>query len=163
MIDLFTKQEKLFICFLLLAIIVGAGFKIYRSYSRVYPKLVEHGDIKETEQQIPQKAALIDSSLLEVKALTFNKANLIEKEASLLNIDSSTESNKEGWLIEINSATTTELARLPQIGPVLANRIVEYRNTYGTFKDIDELIKVKGIGEKKLNLIRAYLYIKQKK
>jgi comEA protein len=159
MIDLFTKQEKIFISFLLFAIIVGAGAKIYKSYSRAAPQLTQPGDIQETEKQIQQKAALIDS-LLEVRTLTFTEANLVEHEVSFVTVDSSKESNNKRLLIEINSATATELVQLPQIGPVLADRIVEYRNTYGAFKDIEELIKVKGIGKKKLKTIRSYLYIK---
>jgi competence protein ComEA len=63
--------------------------------------------------------------------------------------------------IEINSATIEELVQLPQIGPVLANNIIAYRNTHGAFYDIEDLIKVKGIGKKKLNAIKPYIFIQQ--
>ena len=159
MMDLFTKQEKIFICFLLLAIIIGAGIKIYKSYPRSATQLTQPADGKETEKQIQKKAALIDS-LLEGRTFIFNQPNLVEDEVSSSSIDSSEGSNKNNLMIEINSASAVELVRLPQIGPVLAERIVEYRNVYGAFKNIEELIKVKGIGEKTLNSIRPYLYIK---
>ena len=51
--------------------------------------------------------------------------------------------------VSINSGNTGELDSLPGIGVTLAQRIVDYRNQHGGFKDIMELRKVSGIGEKK--------------
>ena len=51
-------------------------------------------------------------------------------------------------LININSATIQELSTLPRIGEQTAKRIVEFRKTHGKFKRIQDLMKVKGIGEK---------------
>lgn len=53
-------------------------------------------------------------------------------------------------LININTATAAQLETLPGIGEVLAQRIVDYRNTYGPFKSVYALTNVKGIGEKRL-------------
>ena len=50
--------------------------------------------------------------------------------------------------ININSATATELETLPRIGPVVAQRIVDYRTKNGNFKKVEEIMKVQGIGEK---------------
>jgi len=50
--------------------------------------------------------------------------------------------------ININTATVTELELLPQIGPALAGRIIDYRAAHGPFKSITELDKVSGIGPK---------------
>lgn len=59
--------------------------------------------------------------------------------------------------ININTATADELAAfLPGIGEVKAKRIVEYRETAGGFDSVDELLNVKGIGEKTLANIRPY-------
>jgi competence protein ComEA len=56
--------------------------------------------------------------------------------------------------VDINTATEKELAKLPGIGAAIAKRIVEYRNAHGGFKSIDELKKVKGIGDKKFEAIK---------
>jgi competence protein ComEA len=48
--------------------------------------------------------------------------------------------------ININTAGKNELTTLPRIGPVLADRIIEYREKQGPFKKIEEITKVKGIG-----------------
>lgn len=59
--------------------------------------------------------------------------------------------------ININTATADELAAfLPGIGEVKAKRIVEYRETAGGFDSVDELLNVKGIGEKTLQNLRPY-------
>jgi len=54
----------------------------------------------------------------------------------------------KGKQVNINSATAEQLTTLPKIGPKTAERIIEYRKTNGNFKRIQELMKVKGIGEK---------------
>ncbi|NLM36757.1 MAG: helix-hairpin-helix domain-containing protein [Firmicutes bacterium] len=63
--------------------------------------------------------------------------------------------------LDPNTASYEELQILPGIGPVLAARIIEYRETVGKFQTIDDLLAVKGIGEKTLAKIRPYLVIKE--
>lgn len=56
-------------------------------------------------------------------------------------------------VIDINQADIQELDELPGIGPAIAARIVEYREENGPFSKIEDLMEVRGIGEKKfLNL-----------
>lgn len=50
--------------------------------------------------------------------------------------------------IPINTAQTDELDVLPGIGPALAGRIVAYRKEHGSFKTVEDIKKVKGIGNK---------------
>ena len=50
--------------------------------------------------------------------------------------------------ISINTAQTDELDVLPGIGPALAGRIVAYRKEHGPFKTVEDIKKVKGIGNK---------------
>lgn len=56
--------------------------------------------------------------------------------------------------ININTASAEELETLPDIGPALAERIIAYRETHGLFKNVDDLINVKGIGEAVLSELR---------
>lgn len=48
-------------------------------------------------------------------------------------------------IINVNSATQKDLETLKGVGPVIAERIVQYRESYGNFSSIDELEKIKGI------------------
>ncbi|MBI1742678.1 helix-hairpin-helix domain-containing protein [Candidatus Acetothermia bacterium] len=61
--------------------------------------------------------------------------------------------------IGLNSATYEELLAVPGIGPVLAQRILDYRKEHGSFKTIEELNNIKGIGPKTLEKLKPYLRI----
>lgn len=73
-------------------------------------------------------------------------------------VNSSTESNPQK--ININTATAKELESLPGIGPVLAQRIVDYRAQKGGFKSIEEIKEVSGIGDKKFEAIKDLITVK---
>ncbi|GAB4274962.1 MAG: ComEA family DNA-binding protein [Coriobacteriia bacterium] len=57
--------------------------------------------------------------------------------------------------IDVNRASAEELETLPGIGPVTAAAIIAERETNGPFRSVDDLLRVRGIGEKKLDAIRA--------
>ena len=56
--------------------------------------------------------------------------------------------------IHINTADEKKLDELPGVGPVMAKRIVEYRNEHGPFESVDDLAKIRGIGAEKLARIK---------
>jgi competence protein ComEA len=62
--------------------------------------------------------------------------------------------NAGGGSLSLNRATATELETLPGVGPVLAERIVAYREEHGRFDEVEDLLGVPGIGETKLSSIR---------
>jgi competence protein ComEA len=62
--------------------------------------------------------------------------------------------------INLNTATAEQLEAIPGIGPVLAQRIIEYRQTHGRFQSVDELREVRGIGPKRLENMRPYVVVK---
>ncbi len=59
--------------------------------------------------------------------------------------------------ININAASPGDLKRIPGIGEVIARRIIDYRNQFGSFKDLEDLKKVKGIGDKKIEAIKKHV------
>jgi competence protein ComEA len=61
------------------------------------------------------------------------------------------------FLVDINQADWPELAVLPEIGPTLAQRIVDSRESSGPFVDHNDLRRVRGIGPLTLERMRPYL------
>jgi len=61
--------------------------------------------------------------------------------------------------VNINTASSTDLEKLPGVGPAMAQRIVEYRQKNSGFKKIEDLMQVKGIGEKKFLRLKPLVTI----
>ena len=59
--------------------------------------------------------------------------------------------------IDLNTADSAQLQRIPGIGPAMAERILAYRRTAGRFRSPDELMQVSGIGDKKYQKMRPFL------
>jgi competence protein ComEA len=59
--------------------------------------------------------------------------------------------------VDVNSASEQQLMSVPGIGASLAKRIVDFRDKNGKFANVDDLMKVQGIGEKSIEKLRPYL------
>jgi competence protein ComEA len=64
-----------------------------------------------------------------------------------------------GGQVDLNTATAEQLEELPGVGPVLAQRIVDWRTEHGRFSSVDELQEVSGVGEKKFADIRPHVRV----
>jgi len=61
--------------------------------------------------------------------------------------------------INLNTATLDDLQKLPGVGAKVAQRIIDFRKQNGPFKKIEDLMKVKGIGEKTFNKFKESLTV----
>jgi comEA protein len=62
-------------------------------------------------------------------------------------------------MVNLNTATADQLANLPGIGPKTADLIIQYRTKNGPFKKIEELMNVRGIGEKSFLKLKSRLTV----
>jgi competence protein ComEA len=61
--------------------------------------------------------------------------------------------------VDLNAATATELMQLPRVGARTAARILAFRKEHGPFRRPEELMNVKGIGEKSFLLLKPHLVV----
>ena len=61
--------------------------------------------------------------------------------------------------ININTASSEQLQLVPGIGPVTAQKILQMRKSYGSFKSVNDLQAIRGIGPKRLEKMRKYLTV----
>ena len=138
---LFTKREKHVILFLVCTLILGYGVKLYQG-SHLYDDFKPVTSIE--KESFEKKARLAyDTS----------------KRKGLNSSESSTEKDYKAHteIININTAEKQNLVKLPKIGTVTAERIIRFRDDYGPFKSIDDLLKVKGIGPKTLEKLKPQI------
>ena len=62
-----------------------------------------------------------------------------------------------GETVNINTADIDTLLKLPGIGEVIAQRIIDYRNVHGAFRSVEEIKDVEGIGEGRFEQIRLLI------
>ena len=139
----FTKNELRVVLFLILAFLVGAGVKIYKSTAVTDdPNSFNYSESDKTFQELSQSnySASVDT-------ISEANTNVNVKSKNILKLHS----------IAINTANKNELMKLPGIGETTAERIIAFRQENGPLKNDTELLKVKGIGKKKLEQIKPYL------
>ena len=59
----------------------------------------------------------------------------------------------------MNTATLQQLQLLPGVGEAIAQRILDYRSEYNGFHNVEDLMNISGIGEKKFEQIRPYVKV----
>ena len=153
-----TKAEINSIIFVLAIFVFGLGINLSK---------IELGEVNQQKFDYSFHDSLF-------KALENEKRNeLITRQKKEKKVDSELElldfsnteldSKKETVLfpsiINLNDADLETLIKLPGIGPKTAEKIIVLRTQKGGFSNVDELTEVKGIGQKKLNKIKNFLFI----
>lgn len=155
-----SSKELMIIGFLLLSFLAGLVIK-YSGWKEAYQY-----DYSESDAGFESK---IKSSFTELKqqpidSLQRQRAEELNQLADSIGMKIESETNKmelpAGTVININTALSGDLTRLPGIGEVMAERIIDYRTKHGGFKSTEELMNVKGIGEKKFEKIKENVTVK---
>lgn len=75
------------------------------------------------------------------------------------NVDNIPSPPSARFVVDVNRAEVDELQALPEVGPSLSARIIEYRQEQGGFSTLEELLEVPGIGPRTLEQLRPMLTI----
>jgi comEA protein len=156
----FTSQDFVIIAFLLLVFIAGlvikfSGWKNAKSFDYSVPDSKFEQQLKTDFSDLEKSnlTALQNEKLLMLNSISDSltkEKDKQEKEELLAKFEKK---------ININLAYTTDLQRLPGIGKVTADRIIEYREQNNGFSRIEDLMKVRGIGAKKFEKIKDLITI----
>lgn len=116
---------------------------------------IKHTWVQYTEDD-PANSSLPQAQSSELSAISPAK---LEEINTYKNSDviSPLSEQQEASKININKANAEELITLPFIGEVKAKAIIEYRSKNGSFKSVEELDNIKGIGAKTLEKLRPYI------
>ncbi len=63
------------------------------------------------------------------------------------------------FVVDLNWAESSELQALPEVGTALASRIIDYRQSHGSFSTLEDLLQVPGVGPRTLEQLRPMLSI----
>ncbi|CUU01384.1 competence protein ComEA [Candidatus Thermokryptus mobilis] len=132
-----TKSESVVFWFLIIAFVFGLLIKFLR------------GDVVNEATSNKFDYSVFDSEF-EKRSAEIEKYVKVSKD-----VDSVTDAST--FKVNINTATKEELMKLPGIGEQTAERIIQHRKLYGDFKRIEDIMNVKGIGQKKFEKIKRYL------
>lgn len=125
------------------AILAAGGFAADANRERINQAL----ELKDQQQvHVPRLGEETSQPLIQ--------GGIDERTSSVDNLDLATVS-----VININTATPDQLDSLPGIGPAIAQRIIEYRESVGGFKSIDQITEVNGIGTALFNKIKDLITV----
>ncbi len=141
----FTHQEKLLFRLLISGAIIGVIIGAVRNYT-LNKDVITVNEI----QVIPNDSSL--KNIIQVDSAKFVVSKPVE--ISQENIE-----HLSTNIVNINLADKIQLMSLPFIGGVKAERIIQYREDFGKFESIEELMKVSGIGPKTLEKLKPFVII----
>jgi competence protein ComEA len=75
----------------------------------------------------------------------------------LLTVSVAGAGDETSGVVNINTASAEQLQLLPRVGPALADRIIEFREANGEYRTVNEIVAVKGIGEKSFEKLEPFI------
>lgn len=159
----FTQTEIKVILFLVITFIAGFGIKIYKENSTEEYKSYDYSKEDslfsfyrknaEKNLEIEKHKGNKDKFDSKAEVLDFKSNRFNEKKKQPLPAEKS---------IDLNTTDLETLIKLPGIGTITAQKIIDLRTERGNFEHLNELMDVKGIGKSKFSKIKKFLYIKTK-
>ncbi len=123
--------------------------------------LSRDADTERIAREINQASLVSNNSKIYIFTLKDREVKVVSAggNANYSNTSSSVVSKETKGKINLNTATLQELDSLPKIGPVLAQRIIDWRDANGGFEIIEDIKKVKGIGDSVFNEINDQIIV----
>lgn len=160
----FTKNETKVILFIVIALVTGFSIKFYKQVlGDTESKQKDY--FSETDKRFLEKSARLNNPDFDkltfeekIKILQISEDSLKQAEKEKKSLTKK-EQKLEGKQININTASRDELMQLPGVGEKTALSIIDYRENNSGFKTIEDIMEVKGIGQKKFEKMKKYLKV----
>jgi comEA protein len=153
-----TKRDLILIGSLLLTLIAGLIIRWtgWRNAVQEYNYSASDSLFEKNLSEAFSKNELSDENKLKLKKLQLITEELESKKDSA---DELKVLSDIGEKININTASAEELELLPGVGESTAGKIIEYRQSNGGFKEIEQLMNIKGIGAKKFIKLKNLIFV----
>ncbi len=157
----FTETEIKVILFLAVGFLIGFGIKAYNDNSKTEYKYYDYTQEDSLFNYYNNRAEknLNDEKNRKEDKLVDSKEEVLDFSSRNFNKKKSLPPTEEKS-INLNKADLETLIRLPGIGQITAQKIIDLRSQKSKFENLEELMEVKGIGKVKFNKIKKFLYIK---
>lgn len=157
------RSERIAISTLLILLVMLSGALTFNepdtNYSEEeYEKLEKL--FKEKSEQIEAEKELILARYDPTRDVPVSMSVRVKERTTLDAADTTEQIDKAQEVVElinINSATNKQLQKLPGVGPAYAKRIINWREENGVFTSKDQLLQIKGIGNKRLARIKPLI------
>lgn len=151
----FTKAETNALLFVVIILLVSGIYHLISPSKSLQPAY-DYSAMDSAFKRLSQDNPITTDTSLNIQPANEQQANQPKPDYPHAKTPPKKETLSPGS-ININSASEKELQKLPRIGPSKAKLIVEYRTEHGKFSNVDELLKIKGIGEKTLEKLKLYI------
>ena len=139
----FTRNEVKVILFLTTTFLAGVSIRWYNGRGNDAEPREDRFDYSQSDREFEERSRALKQSLPRDKDSTSSKSK----------------KRPPTSIIDINTATKDQLMQLPGIGEQYAERIIAYREEHGPFKTVNDLMNVRGIGKKKLEVLKPLISV----
>lgn len=146
----FTKTEARVLLVLLVVMIAGLGLKLYVNNNTGTANF----DKEKADRIIKRSAGTIVTDTISNESNEVTRNDSAETKTKKKSKKGENLAQKS---ININMASKDLLMQLPGVGKSTAEKIIEYRDTQGSFKRIEDIMKIKGIGQKKFDKMKEFI------
>jgi competence ComEA-like helix-hairpin-helix protein len=146
----FSRAETFALAILLLMVLIGGGILLYENSTETLPPELFFQSAGAATKQSHTNAPALQTESKPARAQLQDTSFVSPKKPAI----------PSSLLLNINTAPAESLMMLPRVGKVISQRIIDLRQRLGRLDSVEQLLQVRGIGKKTLELIRPFVTVR---